>query len=133
MAQRILEPGEIETLAQRSIPRVRLPVRAAVFFQRAARLRQLGGKAGIGDYLRFLAVLVDAQHAALAGLSVSVPTPAHMRMSTEHGMPPIQPAAWPRTDAWFETLKTLCGALAAHPEFPAGVSEVISRIRGAAS
>ena len=131
MAQRILEPGEIETLAQRSIPRVRLPVRAAVFFQRAARLRQLGGKAGIGDYLRFLAVLVDAQHAALAGLSVSVPTPAHMRMSTEHGMPPIQPAAWPRTDAWFETLKTLCGALAAHPEFPAGVSEVISRIRGA--
>jgi FdhE protein len=129
MAQRILEPGEIETLAQRSIPRVRLPARATVFARRAMRLRQLGVSASVGDYLRFLAVLVDAQHAALADLSVSIPTPAHIKMSTEHGMPPIQPAAWPRTDAWFETLKTICEALAAHPEFPAGVTEVISRIR----
>jgi FdhE protein len=131
MAQRILEPGEIETLAQRSIPRVRLPARARVFARRAMRLRQLGLGAGVGAYLRFLAVLVDAQHAALADLSVSIPTPAHIKMSTEHGMPPIQPAAWPRTDAWRETLKTICKALAAHPDFPAGVTEVISRIRRA--
>jgi FdhE protein len=131
MAQRILEPGEIETLAQRSIPRVRIPARTTIFVRRAARLRHLGARAGIGDYLRLLAVLVDAQHAALKELSVSVPTPEHIKLSTEHGMPPIQPAAWPRGDAWFETLRTLCGALAAHPGFPAGVSETISRIRGA--
>jgi FdhE protein len=131
MAQRILEPGEIETLAQRSIPRVRLPARATVFARRAMRLRQLGLSASIGDYLRFLAVLVDAQHAALADLSVSIPTPAHIKMSTEHGMPPIQPAGWLRPAAWFETLKTICEGLAAHPEFPAGVTEVISRIRRA--
>ena len=128
MAQRILEPGEIETLAQRSIPRVRLPDRATVFARRAMRLRQLGLGASIGDYLRFLAVLVDAQHAALGVLSVPIPTPAHMKISAEHGMPPIQPAAWPRTAAWFETLKTICEALAGRPEFPAGVTEVISRI-----
>src|ERR1700688_2720344 len=131
MAQRILEPGEIETLPQRSIPRVRLPARATLFVRRAMRLRQLGLSAGVGAYLRFLAVLVDAQHAALKDLSVSIPTPAHIKMSTEHRMPPIQPAAWPRTDAWFETLTTICAALAAHPEFPAGVTEVISRIRRA--
>jgi FdhE protein len=131
MAQRILEPGEIETLAQRSIPRVRLPARATVFARRAARLRQLSVSAGIGDYLRFLAVLVDAQHAALAGLSVSVPTPEHIEMAGKHGMPPVQPAAWPRTGEWFETLDTLCGALGAHPGFPAQVSEAISRIRRA--
>ena len=107
MAQRILEPGEIETLAQRSIPRVRLPARATVFARRAGRLRDLSTGIGIGDYLRFLAVLVDAQHAALADLSVSIPTPAHLKASAGHGMPPIQPAAWPRTDAWFETLKSL--------------------------
>jgi FdhE protein len=88
-------------------------------------------RAGVGDYLRFLAVLVDAQHAALADLSVSVPTPAHIQMSAEHRMPPIQPGAWPCTGVWFETLETLCGALAAHPEFPAQVSETISRIRRA--
>ena len=131
MAQRILEPGEIETLAQRSIPRIRLPARAIVFARRASRLRALSSSTGIGDYLRFLAVLVDAQHALLTGLSVSIPTPAHLKASAEHGMPPIQPAVWPRTDAWFETLKSICDALAAHAEFPAAVGEVISRVRRA--
>jgi FdhE protein len=131
MAQRILEAGEIETLAQRSIPRIRLPARDTVFARRAARLRHLSLSAGIGDYLSFLAVLVDAQHEALAALSVSIPTPEHIKMSAEHGMPPIQPAAWPRTDAWFETLRTLCEALAAHREFPAGVAETILKIRSA--
>ncbi len=128
MAQRILEPGEIETLAQRSIPRVRVPDRATVFARRASRLRQLGEGAGIGEYLRFLAVVVDAQHAALADLSVPIPAAAHLKTSAEHGMPPIQPATWPRGDAWLETLKRLCGALSAHPEFPPGVTEMISKI-----
>jgi FdhE protein len=131
MAQRILEAGEIETLAQRSIPRVRPPARATVFARRAARLRHLSVNAGIGDYLRLLAVLVDAQHLALSGLSVSIPTAAHVQTSAGNGMPPVQPAAWPRTDGWFETLNTLCAALAAHPEFPAGVAAMISRIRRA--
>jgi FdhE protein len=131
MAQRILEPGEIETLAQRSIPRVRIPARTLVFARRAARLRHLGARTGIGDYLRFLAVLVDAQHAALKDLSVSVPTPEHIHVSTEHGMPPIQPGAWPRGDAWIETLRNICAALTAHPDFPTGVAETISRIRRA--
>jgi len=133
MAQRILEPGEIETLAQRSIPRIRLPARATVFARRARRLRDLGTSTntGIGDYLRFLAVLVDAQHSALADLSVSIPTPAHLKASAEHGMPPIQPAAWPRTDAWYETLKRISDALAAHAEFPSGVNETVSRLRRA--
>jgi FdhE protein len=46
-------------------------------------------------------------------------------------MPPIQPAAWPRTDAWYETLKRIFDALAAHAEFPSGVSETVSRLRRA--
>jgi FdhE protein len=131
MAQRILQPGEIEALAQRSIPRVRLPTRATLFARRAMRLRQLSVGSRIGDYLRFLEVLVDAQHAALADLSVCPPTLAHIGMSVEHGMPSIQPAAWPRSDAWFDTLKTLYEALAARPGFPAGVTEMISRCRHA--
>jgi FdhE protein len=62
---------------------------------------------------------------------VSIPTPAHIEASATHGMPPIQLAVWPRTDAWFETLKSICDALAAHAEFPAAVGEVISRVRRA--
>ena len=60
MVQRVLEPGQIETLASRSIPRVRLPERGSVFAKRAARLRQLSVGASLGDYMQFLAVLVDA-------------------------------------------------------------------------
>jgi FdhE protein len=131
MAQRILEPGQIETLAQRSIPRIRLPDRAFVFLRRAARLRKLAAGAAIGDYLQFLAVLVDAQHAALANLSVPLPTKAHIERSGEHGMPPIHAATWPRAQQWRETLESLCAALGAQSGFPAGVSESISTIRRA--
>src|SRR5437016_3345478 len=58
---RILEPGQIEALAQRSIPRIRLPDRAEFFAARGRRLRQLAetGAPGhtIGDYLRLMAAL----------------------------------------------------------------------------
>src|ERR1700736_4072951 len=103
MAQRILEPGQIETLAQRSIPRIRLPDRAFVFVRRAARLRKLAAGSALGDYLQFLAVLVDAQHAALAHLAVPMPAAPHIERSGEHGMPPILPATWPRASQRRET------------------------------
>src|SRR6202171_5303356 len=131
MAQRILEPGQIETLAQASIPRVRLPDRGFVFARRAARLRKLASSSALGDYLQFLAVLVDAQHAALAHLSVPMPTAAHIETSGEHAMPPIHAATWPRAPQWQDTLEFLCAALAAQTGFPAVVSDSISTIRRA--
>jgi FdhE protein len=133
MAQRILEPGQIETFARASIPRVRLPDSDALFARRAARLRKLSLDASIGDYLNFLAVLVDAQHAALARLSVPPPDKAHIEQSREHGMPPIHASTWARPQQWRETLEFLCASLAARADFQPGVSENISRIRRAAS
>jgi FdhE protein len=133
MAQRILEPGQIETLAQASIPRVRLPDRGSVFARRAARLRQLATGAALGDYLRFLAALSDAQHAALAHLSLPLPAEEHIERSGAHGMPPIHAANWPRSHEWRETLESLCVALAAKSDFPAGVGESISMLRRATS
>jgi len=110
MAQRILEPGQIETLAQASIPRIRLPAREFVFTRRAARLRRLAAGSALGDYLQFLAVLVDAQHAALADSAVPPPSAAQIESSGEHGMPPIHAATWPRAPQWRETLEFLCAA-----------------------
>ncbi|MGO9933099.1 MAG: formate dehydrogenase accessory protein FdhE [Steroidobacteraceae bacterium] len=133
MAQRILEPGQIETLAKASIPRIRLPDRHAVFARRAARLRTLSSGAAIGDYLQFLAVLADAQHAALAQLSAPLPAPAHITRSGDYGMPPIHASTQARPQHWRETLQSLCTALAAHSSFPAGVSENIFKIRRADS
>ncbi len=133
MAQRILEPGQIESLASASIPRVRLPDRDKVFARRAARIRKLSAGAAIGDYLQFLAVLVDAQHAALAHLNAAMPTAAQIETSISHGMPPIHASTWPRPQQWRETLEFLCAALSAQAGFPAGVSENISRLRRASS
>lgn len=131
MAQRILEPGEIETLAERSIPRIRLPDRAFVFSRRAARLRKLAAGAALGDYLQFLAVLVEAQHVELAHLSVGLPAQAQIEQSGEHGMPPIHASIWLRAQRWRETLESLCAALAAQSGFPPGVSDSIATIRSA--
>ena len=41
MVQRLLQPGEIETLDHTAIPRLVLPQPASLFTARAARLRQL--------------------------------------------------------------------------------------------
>jgi FdhE protein len=131
MVQRVLEPGEIETLAQRSIPRIRLPDRSFVFARRAARLRELAEGAAIGEYLHFLAVLVDAQHAASAHPSESQPTDAHIETSGEHRMPPIHASTWPRSPQWLDTLETICAAMHAQPGSPAGVTASIVKIRRA--
>src|SRR5258708_31863105 len=119
MAQRILEPGQIETLAQRAIPRVRLPDREFMFARRAARLRTLAAGSALGDYLQFLAVLVDAQHAALAHLAVPMPTTVHIERSGEHGMPPIHAATWPRAPQWRGAVEVLCPGPAPPAGFPA--------------
>jgi FdhE protein len=132
MAQRILEPGQIETLAKASIPRIRPADRGSVFARRAARLRQLAAGSALGDYMQFLAALVDAQQAALTHVSVPMPAAAHVDRSAEHGMPPIQAATWPRPPQWRETLEFLCAALAAQAGFPAGVSDSLAAIRRAA-
>lgn len=133
MAQRILEPGQIETLAKASIPRIRLPDRALVFARRASRLRKLAAGSALGDYLQFLAVLVEAQHTALAQLSVPLPARGNIERSREHGMPPIEASTWPRAPQWRETLESLCSALAARSDFPSGVTDGVSKLRRARS
>jgi FdhE protein len=100
--QRVLDPAQIEAFAQRTIPRIRLPDPASVFSARAARLRQLSEGHAVGDYLRLMAALADAQQAALDA----------------------------RPDSgWRVVLITLCDAIAATPGFPDGVTAACRRVR----
>jgi FdhE protein len=133
MVQRVLEPGQIESLAQRSIPRLRLPDRGSIFAKRAARLRQLSAGASLGDYLQFLAVLVDAQQSALSTLTIVAPTAAEIARSGEHGMPPIQASIWIPAQPWHGTLESLCAAVDGQQRFPAGVGRSIATIRDASA
>lgn len=110
LVQRILQPGEIESLDHNAIPRLLLPQPTSLYTARALRLRQLakGEVAGIpvgatlSGYLLLMAALVDAQAAVTAAMTdgdVSLPDAAAMALSKQHHMPlvPIsaaRPAVW---------------------------------------
>nr|WP_315391841.1 formate dehydrogenase accessory protein FdhE [uncultured Duganella sp.] len=110
MVQRLLEPGEIESLDHNAIPRLLLPQARSLFTARAARLRQLANNEITGipvgesmqGYLRLMAALVDAQAAVAAALpaeTFALPPAAEIALSLEHNMPPLpvsgaRPASW---------------------------------------
>jgi FdhE protein len=128
MPQRILEPGQIETLASRSIPRVRLPDRSRLFAGRAARLRTLARGHAIGGYLELMARLCDAQEAALASHSpIPLDDTARARAET-HGMPPLL-FSGPRDAAWRLTLSGLLDTLTGDASSP--IDELARRIHAA--
>jgi FdhE protein len=130
--QRILEPGQIETFAQRAIPRLRLPDRARVFSVRAERLRTLAADGAIGraigDYLRLMASVADAQQAALATLEATLPDAAQIAQARTHRMPLVHATAWPRETCWREALTRLCDAVTALPDLPDSVRVVVDRL-----
>ena len=132
---RILEPGQIEASAGRAIPRIRLPERTCVFSARARRLRQLAeaGAPGhaIGDYLRLMAVMADAQQLVLGSFEAAAPTAHQLARAVTHRMPVIHASSWPRAPYWREVVTQLCGAVAAARDAPAGVRATCEQLRSA--
>lgn len=132
MVQRILERGQIETLASRTIPRVRLPQREHVFARRAERLRQLAQDHPIGDYLRLMAKVADAQQAALdAGIAATLPTDSTIAAAAAHGMPPLAATAGPGGSAWRAALRRIVDGIADAPGVPAALDALLTRLRAA--
>jgi len=133
--QRILDPAQIEAFAERSIPRVRLPDPASLFAQRARRLRALGESHLLGDYLRLMAALADAQQVELDALRPALLSEQfaanvgqQIELAHAHRMPVLQAPGWPRQDRWRAILKGLCTAVENVPGFPAAVHSVCERI-----
>jgi len=134
--QRILDPAQIEAFAQRSIPRVRLPDPATLFSMRAARLRVLAENHAVGDYLRLMAIVSDAQQAAVGAL-ITQPLPPggaapsidpQIALAGRHGMPLLPAAGWPRDVLWRAVLIEICDAVKARANIPDGVRAVCTRI-----
>jgi FdhE protein len=130
MTQRILEPGQIETLAARSIPRVRLPDRSRVFADRATRLRALASGHAIGGYLELMARLCDAQQAALANHRATPPDADTLERAEAHGMPPL-PISGTRDAAWRSLPSALLDTLAGAAGAPTQIEALARRIRDA--
>jgi FdhE protein len=126
--QRILEPGQIESLASRSVPRLRLPERATLFAARAERLKVLAARSRIAGYLELMAGLAEAQHAALQSLSVTVPAAARLATARTHGMPVAQAAGGALDSQWRAVLLELVATVLARDGFPPAVAAVCRRL-----
>ena len=135
--QRTLDPAQIEAFAQRSIPRIRLPDPADLFSRRATRLRALAANHTLGDYLRLMAIVSDAQQAAVGALTAqrlraggAVPSiDSQIILARRHGMPLLQAAGWPRDLRWRAILTEICDAVNARADIPEAVRVVCTRIR----
>jgi len=132
MTQRILERGQIETLASRSIPRVRLPDRTRVFAQRATRLRALAQGSALEGYLQFLAVVAAAQQRALASFRPDLPSAEKIARAAEFGMPPLPGTSWPRDSQWLAMLRALAGEVATGAAMPEAIVNICRQIIAAA-
>src|ERR1700733_5378418 len=133
--QRILDPTQIEAFAERSIPRVRPPDPGSLFAARAQRLRSLGERHSLGDYLRLMASLAEAQQiqfdrlrAALQAEKFAEHIGPQIELAYTHGMPMLQATGWPRQDRWRAVLRDLCAAVADVPGFPVAVQSVCERL-----
>jgi FdhE protein len=138
LVQRLLEPGEIESLDHTSIPRLLLPEARSLFTGRATRLRQLADNQikgiPVGDtmkgYLLMMAALVDAQAAVIRVLpaeTFALPDAAGIELAIDHHMPPLpvsgqRPATWRRVfDAILDQLDPLA---ASQPQLAAVLAEL---------
>ena len=110
MTAGIIAPGEIAPPSGEP-PFLRLPERDQ-FQVRAARLDSLAAGHALGDYLRFLAALARAQHAALALVrDVPLPDSEQMQRCRAHGMAPLGAQIWKRDPVWREALRHILAAL----------------------
>jgi FdhE protein len=126
--QRILEPGQIEALASRSVPRLVLPQRGRVFGARAARLRSLADRHALAGYLNLLAALAEAQQRADERLVIAPPDPQALAAAKAHGMPLVPARGWQRGPEWRAVLRALAAELAAAAGFPPAVAAVATRL-----
>jgi len=114
----ILEPGQIEAAAG-DIPTLLIPP-PDHFKTRATRLRQLAKGHSLGDYLQFIARLVEVQHILLKSMpAVPVPDTELLAHCKAYQMPPLAPAGLQRNLAWLMLLEDLVRAMAVDAPEPA--------------
>ena len=112
--RKLLSPEEIAVRAGEQQTFLHLPG-PGVFAERAQRLRMLADGHAMGDFLRFIAELADAQHRALsAHVAVPLPTPQEIDAAAQAGRPLLPAETWPRAALWRESLRALLADLARH-------------------
>lgn len=127
----ILQPGQIEAPASEP-PRILAPARKTGFAERARRFAELAENHSLGDWLRFLGRLSEAQHEALQAFpAVPLPDAAALERHRRHSMPPLPAQTWPRDPAWRAALSSIIDALL--PEAPAAARTALTQLKASAA
>ncbi|CAG9233584.1 formate dehydrogenase formation protein [Paraburkholderia tropica] len=129
MTQRILDPEQIQTQDPSAIPRIRLPERATLFKERAARLRKLADHNPIGGYVRLMAALVDAQQQALDPLDARMPEREAIEHAQRHSMPILPALGGERDPQWREVLRRLADRVEAAGAVTPALAKVLDALR----
>jgi FdhE protein len=129
VTQRILDPEQIQTQDPSAIPRIRLPERATLFKERAARLRKLADRNPIGGYMRLMAALVDAQQQALAQLDARMPEREAIDHAQRHSMPILPALGGERDPQWREVLRRLADRVEAAGAVTPALANVLDSLR----
>lgn len=129
----LLEPGQVPQ-AGGDAPRVLAPDAQDVFAHRARRFAQLADGHSLGDYLRFMGRLAQAQQRALDAMpDVPVPDAAAQSQSRQHAMPAAPAQSWTRDAAWRTALKAILEEVApAASEAAAATLKAIGQLDDAA-
>jgi FdhE protein len=129
LVQRILDPGQIESLDHSAIPRIRLPECATLFSTRAARLRQLANGNPIGGYIRLMASLADAQQQALAQVEATMPSADAIALAQQHSMPLAPAVSAERDPLWRSVLQRLLDRVEAAGAATPALAKVLDGLR----
>lgn len=137
MAQRILDSGQIETLAQRDIPRLIAP-RDGAFAVRGGRLRALAPGNPIEGYLRLMARVCDAQQELLDGIDERTRDVLRAGAWSQRpeaaagsGMPPLLANSLRRDPRWRELLRELARRCSGQSGVPAQVDALLAQLQQA--
>lgn len=106
-------------------PHVIAPDPARLFAERARRFEELADGHPLGDWLRFLGRLSDAQHIALRDLpAIPLPPAMAIERARRHAMPPAPAQEWRQQALWREALYSIIATL--DPDAPAAVRKTLT-------
>ncbi|WP_130833045.1 formate dehydrogenase accessory protein FdhE [[Erwinia] mediterraneensis] len=125
------QPEKSDRTAAESIPPLLFPRLKNLYSRRAARLRQLAPRNPLGDYLRFAAVIAQAQEIVLYDHSLHMDLYARLAQSARDGKAPLDIHTLPRSNHWQRLLHSLIAEL--KPEMSGQALAVLENLEKASS
>ncbi len=125
------QPEAREPQTAEQIPPLLFPRLKHLYSRRAARLRDLATNNPLGDYLRFAAVIAQAQEIVLYDHPLQIDLRSRLASSAERNEPPLDIHSYPRDPHWQRLLHSLIAEL--KPEMSGQALAVLENLEKSSS